>query len=121
MTGCIDDLYGFKRVESPRLPQDMSMHRPELAMRAMKFVLGLYPEFVRVRTNVVTPGDWVVIAWEGGGPGHGLCGGAQPNTLWECLKPGGVQYTGVKIMDARLVAIYSPTNKQAWLNRSHTL
>lgn len=89
----LDELYGFRRVPTDRLPQDIALHRPRTARAAMRKILRVYEPNEEVRGVTLQPGDVVVVGEPSGGPGHAMIVGARKNTLWHAT-PAGVHRTG---------------------------
>jgi len=92
--GVVDELYGFRRAELPRLPQDRSLHDRAGAVKAMKFMRRLYEPNLPIEDGVFEPGDILVVSAPDGGPGHAMIVGAEPNTLWHSTGRF-VQMTGI--------------------------
>lgn len=122
----LDDVRGTPRTPIETLPQDAAMHNRTSAILAMKKINALYrpnvQAFSRLDTPleevVVEPGDVVVCAPEGGGPGHVMLAGARPYELWESSGTG-VRRVGLGglLLDRgqwRLHYVYRITNKQEW-------
>lgn len=93
VAGVLDDLYGFARVPTDRLPQDIALHRPRSARAAMRKILRIYSPNVAVAGIAVQPGDVFVVGAPSAGPGHAMIVGPRRNTLWHAT-PIGVHYTG---------------------------
>lgn len=106
-------MYGFKRLPSPRLPQDMAFHTRKAAMKAMRFLRRLYMPNIIVMDGSIEPGDLLIVGPVRGGPGHLMIAGSQPNTLWHALKPG-VTQTGMSFF-GEIIRIYRFTDKDKWL------
>lgn len=120
-TGCLDDLYGHRRELPQNLPLDACMHAPEETMLALRKLLLVYPEAKQVHRSPdgvyhVEPMDLVVAGPVGGGPGHLIVVGWEPNTCWEANKPC-VRKVGVgldpKIADVKRV--YRMSDRHRWL------
>jgi len=93
VAGVLDELYGFARAATDRLPQDIALHRPEGARAAMRKILRIYSPHERVTGISVQPGDIFVIGEPQGGPGHAMIVGPRKNTLWHATLLG-VHFTG---------------------------
>lgn len=95
--GTIDEMFGFARAAIELLPQDLSMNQPATAFKTMRKLKKLYAplEYVPI-SSPVEPGDLVVSGPIGGGPGHLMIVGAQPNTLWHATNTKVVQ-TGMAV------------------------
>lgn len=113
-TGFADEMYGYKRIDTPRLPQDMMLHDKKTAMRAMRFIRRLYMPNIIVTDGTIEPGDWLIVGELGGGPGHLMVAGSKPNTLWHALKPG-VTQTGMSFF-GDIIRIYRAADKEKWLS-----
>jgi hypothetical protein len=84
----LNELYGEQRASIPRLPQDTAMHNPKGAFRVLREVLRIYPEHDEViETGVIEPGDVIITAKPGCGPGHSIFVGPDKNVLWHSVEP----------------------------------
>jgi len=110
----LDEMYGFRRELPRNLPADRALHDPEGAKAAMRQLLRLYPSTEIAPDQAVEPGDILVMAPSGGGPGHAMIAGPDPNELWHVEPSAGVCYTGHGLMDMTLHAIYRPHGKESW-------
>lgn len=99
------------------MPSDASLHDPERARAAMRLILAAYQPHVRVMDDSVQPGDVVIVGPVGGGPGHVLMGGFQPNTLWHAVLPR-VCFTGIAFNPetTELVGVYRMADRRRWLH-----
>lgn len=116
--GVLDELYGFRRSAVPELPNDVAMHSHKTAISAMRFLRRLYAPNSEVLDGRLEPGDIVVAAMLGAGPGHALIVGARPNTIWHATGRR-VQVAGVGMFQAgysdwRYVTAYRPMDKHLW-------
>lgn len=93
----VDTMYGYRRVQPDRLPQDYSMHTRAGAISVMRDILRLYPEMRPVRGSTLEPGDVLVVGPQDGGPSHCMMVGSRENTLWHAVKPH-VCWTGWGLM-----------------------
>ena len=57
MAGFLDEMYGFKRVQTPLLPQDTAFHDKEKAIAAMEQIVRIYSPNTIVTDGEVEPGD----------------------------------------------------------------
>lgn len=114
-SGVLADLRGVPAPELPRLAQDLSYHAPAAALEAAAHMLRACRPLRRVRDGSVEPGDQLVVARTSGAPGHAMVAGWQPFTLWHAPGPGGrVEWTGLDLGRAAVLAVYRPTDKHAW-------
>lgn len=114
----LDELYGVPRSNLPTLPNDYAMHQRAGAVAAMRFILRLYEPNEPVNDGALEPGDVVVAAQLGGGPGHALIVGARPNEIWHAIGRR-VQKTGIGILSGdysewKFVAAYRVSDKARW-------
>lgn len=82
VTGVLDDLVGYRRVPLASLPDDACLHSREGAFAAMREILRIYHELAPVEGDDIEPADILVVGPRGGGPGHAMIVGSQPNTIW---------------------------------------
>lgn len=115
--GVWDDLFGWRRKLPRDLPGDAGIHSPGAAMRALRDLLLVYPEHVRVRGRDVQPGDLVVVGPALAGPTHAYIVGPRPNTLWHATPPR-VSSTGIELdfRTNRVRRIYRISDRTAWLS-----
>ena len=111
----LDELYGFARVPTDRLPQDIALHRPGSARAAMRKILRIYSPNERVSGITTQPGDVFVIGEPDGGPGHAMIVGPRKNTLWHAT-PIGVHYTGWGQYAGQAVVheVYRLSDRERW-------
>lgn len=84
--GVLDELQGTK-TPIKTLPQDASLHAPELARASMRKIMTLFGPYDKVEDGKVQPGDILVTGPRNGGPGHAMIVGFQRNTIWEATSP----------------------------------
>jgi len=94
LTGVADDVEGVPRRKLPRTMADAAMHAPQLARGVMRELIRMYDLEV-VEDGVLQPGDFLVAAPIGGGPGHGIFVGL--GHLWHSTEAGGVVRTGLHL------------------------
>lgn len=116
--GVLDELYGWRRSDLPELPNDVALHSRESAIASMKFIRRLYEPNASVEDGRLEPGDVIVAAMLGGGPGHALIVGARPNTIWHATGRR-VQMAGIGMFqggcsDWSYVTAYRPLDKHLW-------
>ena len=78
----LDHMQNGGNTDLPFLPQDASLHSPTSAKAAMRLIKSLYGPNYAVKDYTLEPGDVIVAGPEGGGPGHALIVGDQPNQIW---------------------------------------
>lgn len=85
VTAVWDELLGRDPIEHERLPRDASLNKPEASRAFMHLLLTRYApvEDISRRTEVVEPGDVLVVGAAGGGPGHAIIVGPDKNTTWQ--------------------------------------
>lgn len=84
----VDELYRRARVPIERMPSDTDMHDPPGARRVLRQILGYYPAHVEVLdSGVVQPGDVIITAKPGCGPGHSIIVGADPDVFYHAIEP----------------------------------
>lgn len=117
----LNNLYREERAQIPRLPADTAMHNREGAVASVRLVRRLYPNHEIVTNTVLHPGDVVLTAQPGCGPGHSILVGARRNQLWHALGSsrygGSVQRAGIGILDDAEFAVYRifrMTDKETW-------
>lgn len=111
----VDQMYGYKRCPTSRLPQDYSMHTREGAFSVMRQILRIYPEMQKVEGNTLEPGDVIVVGPKDGGPGHCLIVGDNRNTLWHAVQPR-VCRTGWALMKdhQKIFRVYRFKDRMKW-------
>lgn len=112
--GFYDEMYGFKRAETARLPQDTALHSRKTAIEAMLLIRRLYMPNIAVLDGSIEPGDAIVEGPWGGGPGHLLIAGVEPFTLWEATRTG-VKHRGMNTYQ-QIYRVYRQTDKHKWLS-----
>ena len=111
----LDELYRQEPVDLPNLPQDVSFHNRDGAVRGMRWFLERYPNDP-VEDGVVEPGDVLVTGPDGGGPGHAMIVGARENTIWQSSGRVGVHFTGMSLAtDYVLHRIFRPRDRHTWV------
>lgn len=110
-----DELEGRRRTLPRNLPSDRSMHDPEGAKAAMRTLIRLYEPLIEIHNGVIEPGDGVVTAPRGGGPGHALVVGSDPHQLWHVEQNVGVCRTGLSLTDMDIDTVLRPKDKHLWL------
>lgn len=93
VTAVLDHMYERPPTDIKTLPSDGSFHNKRGAMRAMIHIKRLYPHCTVVK-DTLQPGDLLIVGPPGGGPGHAMLVGIEPNTLWHCTPNSGVVKTG---------------------------
>ena len=114
--GVLDGLRGT-HTELEVLPADISAHDAEGARAAMRRLIRMYaPARNVLRDGWLEPGDILVTGPAGGGPGHGMIVGPEPNTLWQCIDPLGVEKTGWGLLADLMVlhGVYRLSNRSTW-------
>ena len=94
ISAVLDEMYQRWPTNIKTLPSDASFHNRLGAIKAMHQIRKLYPNCITIRNGIIEPGDLIVIGPPGGGPGHALLVGTEPNTLWHCTPNSGVTRTG---------------------------
>ena len=112
----LDSLYGDQRsVRLPRRRGEMSLHNRAGMFKAMRLILGLYPNHRRVVNRSLEPGDILVCGPENGGPGHAMVAGGRQGVIWHCSRPGGVERVGYSIPRGhKLFAVFRCTDRDGW-------
>lgn len=111
----IDHLFGWTRIMPQNLPSDRSLHDRDGAIEVMKLLISIYEPLERVADGQIEPGDILVMAPLGGGPGHAMIAGPDPFTLWHVDPNAGVCRTGFGLTDMELHQILRPEEKHLWL------
>ena len=114
VSAVLDEILG-ERVETHRLPQDMSFHNPAGAKSAMKQFLSRAPHF-KVEPPL-QPGDVIVMGPTGGGPGHAAIVGL--DAIWHC-GPTGVVNAGKGICSFGVYnykTAYRASDRSSWFDR----
>lgn len=94
LTAVADRVEGVPYRKLPRTMADAAMHAPALARGVMRQLIRMYDLKV-VTDGVLQPGDFLVAAPIGGGPGHGIFVGL--GHLWHSTEANGVVRTGLHI------------------------
>lgn len=114
----LDELYGFKRVPLPELPADLALHQRNTAIAAMRYIIGLYEPNVSVEDGRLEPGDILVVAQKGGGPGHAMIVGARKNELWHSnsrrVQMTGIGFLGEEGHGYKLYGVYRLLDRERW-------
>ncbi len=97
--GCIDDLDGRSRAQSPSMPADVALHDPETSSEALHALRELYEPVEVVSGRDVQPFDILVVGPQLAGPSHAMLVGPQPNTLWHCTPGAGFHRAGWCLAD----------------------
>lgn len=114
--GVLADLRGVDVAALPRLPQDAAFHARRTSLSAAAAMVRACRPLTRVRDGTIEPGDCLVVARGNGAPAHAMLAGWRPWTLWHAPGQGGVvEWTGADFGRAAILAIYRPTDKDAWL------
>jgi hypothetical protein len=92
--GCIDDLDGRPRAQSPVMPPDTALHDPATASEALRALRALYEPVVALDGRHVQPFDIVVVGPAGAGPSHVMLVGTAPGHLWHCTPGAGFHRGG---------------------------
>ena len=92
-------------------------------MRAMIQIKRLYPHCKVLRNQGLEPGDLLVVGPPGGGPGHAMIVGWEPNTLWHCIPQVGVERSGWALVagQQRIFRAYRAINRSETWNIPVTL
>lgn len=111
----LDDVMG-RVTPIETLPQDAALHARASAIAAMHRIRRLYEPVALVEDGTLEPGDLLVTAPPGGGPGHALIAGPRRWELWESTLDG-VHRTGLGALTAgrwSLRYVYRPGDKTGW-------
>jgi hypothetical protein len=93
--GCIDDLDGRQRAQSPSMPPDTALHDLSTSAEALAALRAIYDPVQSVRRDRgVQPFDILVVGPEGGGPSHAMLVGTAPGHLWHCTPGAGFHRGG---------------------------
>jgi hypothetical protein len=117
VTALYDNLCPGEKAPLRTLPPDGSFHNRSGAIKAMLQVKRRYPKCKIIRDKQVEPGDMLIIGPIGGGPGHAMLVGTEPNTLWHCTPRNGVHKTGwaLPVSHFKLFRVYRMKNRvQTW-------
>lgn len=110
--GVYDELYQV-RTPIDALPQDIAFHDAEGARSGMRKIVRLYNATALDRDDfTLEPGDAVITAPLGGGPGHVMIAGLWP-TLWHA-SPSGVCRTGFTFEGLHFSGIVRAPRKESW-------
>lgn len=83
------------------LPSDVSFHNRRGAMRSMIKIKRLYSHRKVNPEKGLQPGDMIIVGPPGGGPGHAMLVGTEPNTIWHCTPNSGVVKTGWSLVNGQ--------------------
>jgi len=117
VVGVLDELFRLDLPNIPRLPQDMSLHDREGAMRVARAIEERYPHTLIESVFEIEPGDVIVLrTGAGAGPGHVLIAGSNPKQLWHASERVGVTTTSLAMFGPRfqVVRIWRPEGKDKW-------
>lgn len=92
--GCIDDLDGRPRAQSPTMPPDAALHDPDTSEAALRALRDLYQPVIALASGPVQPFDILVVGPQGGGPSHVMLVGTAPGNLWHCTPGAGFHRGG---------------------------
>jgi cell wall-associated NlpC family hydrolase len=116
VAGVLDELRG-RATPVATLPNDAALHNRAGAVAAMRRILELQRPWVPVEDGTVEPGDVLVWAPRGGGPGHATIAGGERFVLWES-SVSGVRRTAIGAMLVHGAWAFSgafrPTDKTSW-------
>lgn len=111
----LDELLG-RRTPITTLPQDAALHARESAIAAMHQIRKLYLPNEPVEDGTVEPGDLLITAPPGGGPGHALIAGPRRWELWHatglCVHRTGLG--GLRSAGWDLRYVFRPGTKAEW-------
>lgn len=110
----LDALYGQPTVAPERLPADTSLHSPMGARAALRRFLRAYEPNQEVEDGTIQPGDVLVLAAPGAGPGHGLVVSGQRNVLVHATREG-VARSGILFPAGTTARVYRVQDKELWL------
>lgn len=110
----LDALYGQQTVPPERLPADTALHSPRGARAALRRFLRAYEPNREVDDGTIEPGDVLVLAAPGAGPGHGLVVSGQRNVLVHATREG-VTRSGILFPAGTSARIYRVCDKELWL------
>lgn len=112
----MDEMYGTPTRAIPRVAQDASLHDEAQVRAAVREMVRVYGPLVEVAEGApVMPGDLVVTGPEGGGPGHLMVVGPDPNELWHSTRGIGVVMTGVYVPGLVLMHVFRVQPIREWL------
>jgi len=117
VTAVLDMMYDREPTDIKTLPSDASFHTKRGAMKAMITIKRLYPHCKVVKGKPLQPGDLVIVGPPGGGPGHAMLVGTEPNTLWHCTPNSGVVKTGwaLAVSQQHIYRVYrAKDRKKLW-------
>lgn len=97
--GCIDDLDGRPRAQSPSMPPDVALHDAETAGEALNALRALYEPVHALAGREVQPFDILVVGPGGAGPSHVMLVGTEPGHLWHCSPGAGFHRGGWALGD----------------------
>lgn len=114
--GCIDDLDGRPRAQSPQMPADVALHDPETSMEALQALRALY-EPIHVVSGPVQPFDILVVGPTLSGPSHIMLVGTGRNHLWHCTSGAGFHRSGWSLGTGYEVlhGIFRIGDRERWL------
>lgn len=112
----LDALYRREGAKMPEIPSDASMHCRATALGGLRWFLERYPNHQRIEGREVQPGDILVTAPVGGGPGHAILVGPRENTIWQCSGKTGVHFTGMALPASYVLhSVWRLTDRMAWI------
>lgn len=111
----LDELYRCEPTPLPKIPNDIGFHCREGAVAGLRWFLRQYPACTRLTSDMVQPGDVIVIGPHGGGPGHAMIVGPQENTIWQTTGLSGVHYTGFALPEIyQFHAAFRFMDREVW-------
>lgn len=79
----LDELLEREPTPRERLPRDAALNDPASARTFMRWMVRRYDPVEEVDDRVALPGDVLVTAVRGAGPGHVIVVGHEPRTTWQ--------------------------------------
>ena len=110
-----DELDNVSSRDYLRLPPDQALHSKDSSIQAMKIIRENYMPNYSVTDQILEPGDFIVMGFKDGGPGHSMIAGPQ-NRIWHtdglCVTPTGL----VTPPRMELIRVYRAVDREKrWL------
>ncbi len=110
-----DEMHGISR-EIPGYAQDAGLNNRAASMGVMREFFRAYPEYERVLSSEIFPGDLIVTGPPAGGPSHVFVVGPEERRMWSAGKAG-VTRTGIAPQareHEKIFAIYRFKEHPTW-------
>lgn len=113
VTAILDGLNQFQGSPLDVVPSDAAMHSREGAVRTIWSFCRAYG--LKSHSGPETqPGDVVLVAFRGGGPGHAMIVGPKPNTLWHVSTRGVCRCGWSLPAGMHYSSVFRQTDRKKW-------